>query len=320
MTKAIDVRHSDAAINRLRTASGVRRCWMPCSATSTMASPTPESNAMTRIGAKQGDTAMAAVVTAISAVPRNSALGSRSSFRYRPANEPTTDPAPQNVINRPYPMEPAWKCSTSGTSATITRPNPNTSPVQASTNVRSTRSRAMNTNPARSPWCSVASERSPSNGARTVHTRIAETANVIAFRPNTHVGPMAATSAPPIAGPTMMPAFRPSEMRLFAHDSSDGSTMFGMAAADAIQNGVSTTAETNAKASSQPGSPANAIAAKAATPATSDTIITRRRSNRSPIAPAIGARKPLTPNVRTSVAESHAGERVCSYTVNISAV
>src|SRR6266545_1665658 len=48
-----------------------------------------------------GETAMAAVVTATSAVPRNSALGSRSSFRYRPANEPTTDPAPQNVISKP---------------------------------------------------------------------------------------------------------------------------------------------------------------------------------------------------------------------------
>ena len=96
--------------------------------------------------------------------------------------------------------------------------------------------------------------------------------------------------------------------------------MFGMAAADAIQNGVSTTAETNARASSQAGSPANAIAAKAPTPARSDTIMTRRRSNRSPIAPASGATKPFTPNVRSSVAESHAGERVRSYTVNISAV
>src|SRR6266545_983986 len=139
-------------------------------------------------------------------------------------------------------MEPAWKCSTSGTSATITRPSPNTNPVQASTNVRSTRSRAMNTNPARSPRCSVASERSPAKGARTVHTRTAETANVTAFRPNTHAGPMAATSTPPIAGPTMTPAFRPSEIRPFA------------------------------------------------------------------------------PNVRSRVADSHAGERVRSYTVNISAV
>src|SRR6266545_2546439 len=217
-------------------------------------------------------------------------------------------------------MDPAWKCSTSGTSATITRPSPNTSPVQASTNVRSTRSRAMNVNPARSPRCSVASERFPAKGARTVHTRTAETANVAAFRPNTHAGPMAATSTPPIAGPTMTPAFRPSEIRPFAQDSSDGSTMFGMAAADAIQNGVSTTAETNARASSHAGSPANAIAANAATPARSDTIITRRRSNRSPIAPASGATKPFTPNVRSRVADSHAGERVRSYTVNISAV
>src|SRR5207247_96262 len=129
-------------------------------------------------------------------------------------------------------------------------------------------------------------ERAPAKGARTVHTSTAETAKVTAFRPKTHAGPMAATSTPPIAGPTMMPALRPSEMRPFAQDSSDGSTMFGMAAADAIQNGVSTTAETNARASSQAGSPANAIAAKAPTPARSDTLMTRRRAHRSPIAPA----------------------------------
>jgi len=93
-----------------------------------------------------------------------------------------------------------------------------------------------------------------------------------------------------------------------------------MAAPEAIQNGVSTTAEMKARASSDPGSWVAAIAANAATPARSDTIMTRRRSNRSPMAPASGATNPFTPNVRNSVADSHVGDPVSSYTVNISAV
>jgi hypothetical protein len=40
-------------------------------------------------------------------------------------------------------------------------------------------------------------------------------------------------------------------------------------------------------------------------------IMTRRRSNRSPIAPAIGPSSPMIPNVASIVAATHVAEPVC---------
>jgi len=92
---------SEADTTRLRTASGVRRCWMPCSATIVTASPKPDMNDITRIGANHGETAIAPVESAMSAMPRNSARGSFSSVSLRPASEPSTEPAPHVPINSP---------------------------------------------------------------------------------------------------------------------------------------------------------------------------------------------------------------------------
>ena len=145
-----------------------------------------------------------------------------------------------------------------------------------------------------------------------LQTRYAEKTNDIAFRPNTQLEPTEASSSPPMAGPTMIPEFRPSAIKPFAQLRSSSDTRLGIAAPEADQNGVSTTAEANARPSSHPGSCVNAIAAKQPTPSRSDTIITRRRSNRSPSAPARGATNPLTPNVSSNVADSHVGECVSS--------
>ena len=86
----------------------------------------------------------------------------------------------------------------------------------------------------------------------------------------------------------------------------------GIAAAEADQNGCSAIADRNAAPSNQAGSWRNAIAAKHAAPARSETIMTRLRSNRSPSTPPSGAKIPATPNVRNSVNESHVAESVRS--------
>jgi hypothetical protein len=97
-----------------------------------------------------------------------------------------------------------------------------------------------------------------------------------------------------------------------AHDKSSSSTRLGTAAAEADQNGASTTAATNPRASSSTGSWTNASARKHAAPARSDAIITRLRLKRSPSMPPSGANTPETPNVSSSDAESHAAEPVRS--------
>src|SRR3990172_1941694 len=99
---------------------------------------------------------------------------------------------------------------------------------------------------------------------------------------------------------------------LFTQLRCSSSTKFGIAAADAEKNGASARGDRNAIATSQTGSSANANAAKQAAPARSETIITVRRSNRSPSEPANGPTNPDTPNVSRSVAESHVAEPVRS--------
>ena len=171
----------------------------------------------------------------------------------------------------------------------------------------------MNTNPALSPRCSSScSDRSSENRPRTVATTSAESTNESAFRPKTIPAPMTASSTPPTAGPSMIPAFAPTWTRPFAQARSSLPTRFGIAACEADQNGVSTTAVTNPIASRSAGSSTNAIAPNAAAPARSEAIITFRRSNRSPSTPPSGANSPLAPNVSRSDADSHAADPVRS--------
>jgi len=70
---------------------------------------------------------------------------------------------------------------------------------------------------------------------------------------------------------------------------------------------TSTTDEAKAMARSTAGDwVTNAIANQHKAAADSLTIMTRRRSNRSPNAPASGLKKPITAHVRSIVAEIHA--------------
>jgi hypothetical protein len=62
----------------------------------------------------------------------------------------------------------------------------------------------------------------------------------------------------------------------------------------------------NATASSAAGaSTKNASAIQHTVAPTSLAIITRRRSKRSPTAPAIGPKNPISPQVKSIVAETH---------------
>ena len=129
---------------------------------------------------------------------------------------------------------------------------------------------------------------------------------------NTQEAPTAARSTPPTAGPIVMPMFRPIATRLFAQATFSCGTRFGIAALEAGQNGASAIAERNAAATSGPGESMNAIAKKHAALAPSETIITRRRSKRSPSTAASGPTTPLTPSVRMSAAASQAADPVRS--------
>jgi hypothetical protein len=81
----------------------------------------------------------------------------------------------------------------------------------------------------------------------------------------------------------------------------------GIAAEEAGKYGASSTDEAKAMARSTAGDcVTNAIANQHDAEADSLMIITRRRSNRSPNAPASGPRKPITAHVSSIVAEIHA--------------
>ena len=231
----------------------------------------------------------------------------------RPAREPSTDPAPQNPIISPNPADPASNRSVNGTSATIAIPIPRTRTIHATESLRRTGSRTRNRKPAQIPWCSPASDRSPAKSARTETTSIAESTNDAALIANTHGAPTTASRIPPIAGPTMMPTLRPIATRLLAQLTWSCGTRFGIAALEAGQNGASASADRNAISTSGPGDSAtNAMPAKQAAAARSDTIITVRRSNRSPSTLANGPTAPLTPSVTSSAAASHTAEPVWS--------
>ena len=92
---------SDAPTTRLRTASGVRRCWMLRSAIMITASAAPHSTSSARIGGNHGESAMPAVVAPITIVPMISARASLRSCILRPAIDPITDPAPNAPIISP---------------------------------------------------------------------------------------------------------------------------------------------------------------------------------------------------------------------------
>jgi hypothetical protein len=88
--------------------------------------------------------------------------------------------------------------------------------------------------------------------------------------------------------------------------------MSGIAAAAAAWNGVSASAAAKARAMSAVTESTRPIAANSTAADRSETIITRRRSNRSAIAPAIGPASPTVPKVSSNVADTHAADRVRS--------
>jgi hypothetical protein len=86
----------------------------------------------------------------------------------------------------------------------------------------------------------------------------------------------------------------------------------GIAADDAGKYGASDTEDAKAITRSSQGEwVTSAMTSQHTAEADSLTIMTRRRSNRSPTAPASGPRKPITAHVSNIVAEIHAVDRVC---------
>ena len=145
---------------------------------------------------------------------------------------------------------------------------------------RSTGERQTKTNPARSspPDSSPAGRSSALNRPLTDQTRAAETRNPAAPSRNTADGPIAAVIRPPSRGPTSSPRLRPTASVEFAHSRRWLGTRLGIAAFDAGRNGASASPTSAASAISGAGWSVNAIAVAAPAAASSEAIITRRRS------------------------------------------
>ena len=95
---------------------------------------------------------------------------------------------------------------------------------------------------------------------------------------NTAEGAIRAVSSPPISGPTIWPTLRPTASVELAHSSRSSATRLGTAALDAGRNGASARPTSAARATSGPGRSVNAMAVAQAAAASSEMIITRRRS------------------------------------------
>jgi hypothetical protein len=127
---------------------------------------------------------------------------------------------------------------------------------------------------------------------------------------NTASGPEAATSAPLTSGPTTRAALNDPATMPLAHVRSSSSTRLGIVAADAALNGApaavaAKTSATNSHGASTASTPIHPTPAASAL-----VIITRRRSNRSPIQPETGPRRPVTATNANRAADTQADEPV----------
>jgi hypothetical protein len=127
---------------------------------------------------------------------------------------------------------------------------------------------------------------------------------------NTASEPEAATSAPPMSGPTTKAALNDPATMPFAHVRSSSSTRLGIVAADAALNGAPAAVAAKASATKSHGASTASRPTHSAPAANSLAIITRRRSNRSPIHPETGPRSPVTATNANSAADTQADEWV----------
>jgi hypothetical protein len=155
-----DTTASNAAITRLRTTSGVRRCMMPVSATIVRPSLVPMASRETSTRANAGANPTPNAAIAMPNDASTSHNGSVAGFRKRPNHEPSTDPVPQQAINAANPTDPTPKRSARAASATMPIPIPNTKTNHAKVIRRITRSRHRNASPALNPLCSSCASRS----------------------------------------------------------------------------------------------------------------------------------------------------------------
>jgi hypothetical protein len=127
---------------------------------------------------------------------------------------------------------------------------------------------------------------------------------------NTASEPEAATSAPPMSGPTTKAALNDPATMPFAHVRSSSSTMLGIVAADAALNGAPAAVAAKASATNSQGASTASKPTHTTPAASSLVIITRRRSNRSPIHPETGPSRPVTATNANSAADTQAHDRV----------
>src|SRR5439155_12956034 len=108
---------SNAAIVRLRTASGVRRCMMLFSETIVSPSHVPIASSDTNTSGKTGanPTPNAAIDTPNA--PTTSQTASVLGFIQRPVAEPITEPVPQQAISNANPTGPTENDSARAASA-----------------------------------------------------------------------------------------------------------------------------------------------------------------------------------------------------------
>lgn len=98
------------------------------------------------------------------------------------------------------------------------------------------------------------------------------------------------------------------ESRLFAQASSPSGARFGIAAPEAVANGVAESEATNTSAIIAAGALIGMSATKQAAATRAETIMIRRRSWRSARAPKNGLSRPFNPKVSKNRAESHSAQ------------
>jgi len=147
---------------------------------------------------------------------------------------------------------------------------------------------ATSRTPAKTPRCLSLPSGSTTKRPFTEKTSTAETRNDAAFAWKATVAPKVATSNPPHAAPINIPADELAETTPFAHPRRSAGTIIATSALDAGENGASAMEAAADNATSTTKLPACAIAKKHAAAATSEAIMTRRRSKRSPSDPAHG--------------------------------
>ena len=220
-------------------------------------------------------------------------------------------PPPQQLTMKPYAVPPASNsCSARATPATSVKAENTSSTVIATVVHSTTRSPTSATSPSRSspasPWCDPV--------GRAAAGRPATTTIVTAYRaataPKAQRWPPVAMIAPTAAGDNSSAVCWAAAKDDVARGSASSGTRAGIDAPRAASNRRWTAAPTATRPMICQAWPAIAASTNTGTSTTATAIISRRRSCRSAITPAIGEISAEKPSVASRAPDTHVVESV----------